>query len=154
VTAAFRRTFYPGVAAEREAVVVSLGRGQNVVRRDFQLGPRLRARTVSGVVVRADGRPAAGASVRYQARTPDRLRAGLAFVKTDERGRFSFTGYEGTSFLVGAFTKGCEESTCLHAHEAEVGPAGAPPRLRLVLNQPGSSCDRCRDYDAFEEGKP
>ncbi|HEV2859599.1 MAG TPA: carboxypeptidase-like regulatory domain-containing protein [Pyrinomonadaceae bacterium] len=152
--AGFRRTFYPGVPKEQEAVAVSLGRGQNVTRRDFQLGPRLRERTISGVVVYADGRPAAGVNVRYQARTRDRKRSGTGGLKTDERGRFSFKGYEGTAFLVGAFTDGCEEPKCRHAHEAEVGPAGAPPRLRLVLNQPGSSCDRCRDFDAFEGAKP
>ena len=41
-------------------------------------------------------------------------------LKTDAQGRFSFTGYEGTAYLVGAFTRECEESDCLHAHEADV----------------------------------
>lgn len=153
VAAAYPRTFYPGVADEREAIAVSLGRGQSVTRRDFQAGPRLRERTVRGVVVRRDGRAAAGVKVRYQARTPDRKLSTPELLKTDARGRFSFTAYEGAAYLVGAVTADCAGPECLHAHDALVGAAGTPRPLRLVLDQPGSSCERCRDYDEFQKGK-
>jgi 5-hydroxyisourate hydrolase-like protein (transthyretin family) len=150
---AFRRTFYPGVSDEREAVVVSLGRGQSVTRRDFQLGPRLRERPINGVVVQKDGRPAAGVTVRFQMRSRDRERISVIEMEADERGRFSISGFDSTAYLIGAYAKSCPAQPCLHAHEVEVGPSGTRRPVRLVLDQPGKSCGLCRYFDEFMEGQ-
>lgn len=146
--AARPETFYPGVPTREQAVVVPLGKGESVTGHDFQLQPRYAERVIAGRVVWRDGRAAANARVRYSPRTPDRKLSGVTHFDTDADGNFSFVGYEGTAYLVGAFKHEDVEGGPTYAREVEVPPQGEVGALRLTLDQHGSSS---RDFYKFQK---
>lgn len=146
--AAYPRTYYPGVPTRKQAVVVALDKGESVTGRNFQLPPRIARRRVGGRVLWRDGRPAAHVQVRYAARTPDRKHSGIIVLRTDADGKFSFDGYEGTAYLVGAFTYEGNETKQIHAREIEVAPNGKVSALRLTLDQQGITS---RNYEKFQQ---
>ncbi|HJU54269.1 MAG TPA: hypothetical protein VJ715_06850 [Pyrinomonadaceae bacterium] len=146
--AAYPQTYYPGVPTRKQAVVVALDKGESVTGRDFQLQPRFAERRVSGRVGWRDGRPAGNVPIRYAARTPDRKSSDIIYLRTDAEGNFSFVGYEGTAYLVGAFTYEGNENKQVYAREIEVAPNGKVSALRLTLDQQGVTS---RDYEKFQE---
>ncbi|HYG81171.1 MAG TPA: hypothetical protein VD861_12320 [Pyrinomonadaceae bacterium] len=146
--AAYPQTYYPGVPARKQAVVVALGKGGSVAGHNFQLPPRFAERRVTGRAVWGDGRPAANVQVRFAARTPDRKRLGVTYLDTDADGKFSFVAYEGTAYLVGAFIREGVENGPRYAREVEVAPRGQVRSLRLTLNQQGTSP---RDFTKFQQ---
>lgn len=148
VEAAYPRTYYPGVPTQKKAVVVPLGKGESVTGRDFQLPSRLARRIVRGRVLLRNGRPAAKVRVRYVARTPDRKRSDPQYLRTDEDGNFSFVGYEGNAYLVGAFVDRQDKQEEMYAREVEIAPRGKAGFVKLTLDQPGATA---RDFDEFHK---
>ena len=93
---ALPRTYHPGVKTAAQAEPVTIGAGEHV--KDFVLRlPTRRAESViKGVVVWADGKPVAKASVRTES---DVQESGVNNgMQADEGGRFTIKGYEGRPF--------------------------------------------------------
>lgn len=81
---------YPSVTNADQAEVIALGESAKVERIDFHL-PTPNQRTVDGVVLWPEGKPAATAEL-ICFMEGQRIRAPI---KLDEQGRFSFKGFEG-----------------------------------------------------------
>jgi hypothetical protein len=99
----FRRpyavTFHPGVKDLANAVGVTVDEGQEVQNINILLGPpSLTLRSIEGVCVWEDGRPAADTRInllvaKYPWIAP-------ASIGTDKNGSFTLPGYEGIDYLV------------------------------------------------------
>ena len=99
---AFPRTYYPGVTSKALATIVSVKEGQSLQRIDIQFPARLTQRTVNGVVVWPDGRPADAVSI-YVSLIEEGDMSSFATVPADENGKFSLTVYEGLQYRVSAY---------------------------------------------------
>jgi len=100
-TAAYPRTYYPGVAQAEQAEVISLGAGEAVKDRDILLPQRRAESVVEGVVVWEDGTPVAKPGVGFRDMTyhDPGIDNGI---ESDERGRFRIKGYQGQTLLIRA----------------------------------------------------
>ncbi len=155
--AAFLKTYYPGTALEKSATAVRIKFGKQTEDIDFKLTRVFPKREIKGRVFFEDGRPASKVRVRYVARTPDLKDSGITFIKTDEDGYFSFTGYENHSYLIGAFTDSRDGNKSLDALAmvVDVLPQKAPKEIKLILDQDGEeACPKCGDYSNFPKTKP
>lgn len=157
VDAAYLKTFYPGVAVEKKAVSVAVKFGKQTENIDFKLMRTYAAREINGRVFFKDGRPAPNVRVRYVARTPDLESNAITFIKTDEDGYFSISGYENHSYLIGAFTDSRDDNESLEAFAATVNvlPKKYLKEINLILDQDGKlDCKKCGDYSEFPKTKP
>ncbi|MCY7377098.1 MAG: hypothetical protein LH472_14150 [Pyrinomonadaceae bacterium] len=90
-------------------------------------------------------------------RTPDLKDNGITFIKTDENGYFSITGYENHACLIGAFTDSRDGNESLEAINAVVNvlPKKEIKELKLVLDQDGNAdCKKCGNYLEFPKTNP
>lgn len=92
--------YHPNVSDPARAAVISVGEGELAAGYDLHLPPVPAERTVEGVVVYADGTPAAGVNVGYSADQPH-ANTGYS-VDTDAAGRFTIKVYEGVGLKMGA----------------------------------------------------
>jgi hypothetical protein len=99
---AFPRMFYPGVFQTAKAEWLLLSPGQELRDVDFRLPPRPAESIVKGRVLRADGKPAAGALVGYQEVTYEDLKVLGYGVRANAQGEFSFKAYRGGRYVVDA----------------------------------------------------
>lgn len=155
--AAYLKTYYPSVETERSAVPVSVKFGKQTENIDFKLTRKYQKREIKGRVFFKDGRPASKVNVRYVARTPDLKDNGITFIKTDENGRFSITGYENHAYLIGAFTDGRDGNERLEAIAVVVNVLSKKEikEIKLLLDQDGNAdCKKCGDYTGFPKTKP
>lgn len=98
----YPRTYYPGVTTRALATIVSVKEGQSLQRIDIQFPPRLTQRTVNGVVVWPDGRPANAVSI-YVSLMEEGDMSSFANVQADENGKFSLSVCEGLQYRVSAY---------------------------------------------------
>jgi hypothetical protein len=94
----FPPTFHPGTPNPAAATVVELDGGQHRDLEPMTLPPARRSLRLTGTVVYEDGRPAAGAfiSLRDGIETWRQVAVGT---RTGSDGTFSFTVYEGLSYI-------------------------------------------------------
>ncbi len=155
--AKYLKAFYPGVPAEKNATPVTVKFGEPTDDINFKLTATYKEREVAGRVTFMDGRPAPLISVRYLARTPDFKDNAITFIKTDNAGNFSFSGYENHVYLVGAFTDrrdGSERFEAL-AVDIKVDPNKPVKGIKLVLDQDGNNgCTKCFDSFGFPKNRP
>jgi len=137
VDAEFKKALFPGVTDERMAKPVTVKFGVSTSDVNFKVVGKYASQEIEGRVVFPGGRPAANVSVRYAARTPDLKDSGLTFIKTDNAGYFSFTGYESHDYLIGAFTDERDKNEPAEAKAVEVRvQAGRKPgSITLILDQ-------------------
>jgi hypothetical protein len=130
----YPRAYYPGVKNLARAKVVSIAEGQELEVEDFRLPPKLKERTIEGVVEWPDGRPATGAymSLEYTERKWMET-SGSA----DLEGRFSIKCFEGFRYLVHADYD--DNGKPMHAEPVEVFVNRDNPPLKLVITRPGRS---------------
>lgn len=143
IDAEFKKALYPGVADERLAKAVTVRTGDATTGIDFKLTRKFASQEVTGRVYFKDGRPAADVNVRYVARTPDLKENGITFIKTDAGGDFSFTGYEGHEYLVGAFADRRDNKDGVEANAVvvKVQAGKVPQGIKLTLDQAEGSGD-------------
>ncbi|HEU0251536.1 MAG TPA: carboxypeptidase regulatory-like domain-containing protein, partial [Pyrinomonadaceae bacterium] len=93
-TNSYRPTFYPGVAEQASAEVITLSVGEKLSELEVRVPLRRDTSVIKGQVVRADGSPVASAllSVRDVTLSASSLRRG---VELDQEGRFTIYGYVG-----------------------------------------------------------
>lgn len=96
-----QRTFYPGVATERDARIITVKEGESVTLRDFRSLPLLKEKWISGVVVNPDSTPAANVEVRLRP-DPAVCSNGGTRVSTDESGRFRIRSFESYLYIIDA----------------------------------------------------
>ena len=157
VDAAFFKTYYPSVEDESKAIPVEVKRGNATENINFTLAKKYEKREVKGRVFFGDGRPAAKVNVRYVAQTPDFKDSTITFIKTDERGRFSFIGYENHEYLIGAFTDRRDGNEHLEAFAKVISllPKKEIEMVNLILNHDGTKkCEKCGDFLFFSTIKP
>lgn len=98
----YPRVFYPGVSRTSRAGLVSVSVGQELRDVDLRLPPRPAEAVVKGRVLRADGAPAAFASVYFREVTYEDMIIFNYGIRADERGEFSFKTYTGGRYVVEA----------------------------------------------------
>jgi hypothetical protein len=97
----YRPTWYPDAPMRQAAEIIEVGPGQKLSGRDFLISRRLAERTIEGTVIWPDGRPAAKAYVKLSpSAQPRQGTGGLRTIRTDNKGHFRITGYEGISYYV------------------------------------------------------
>ena len=92
----FPTLYYPGVPDRAEAKVFTIDEGQRIENFELVMPPMPAEHTIEGVVVGTDGRPVTGARAGYGSDSVSYR------IDVDERGRFSFKAYEGTTLSVNA----------------------------------------------------
>ncbi|HEX8367636.1 MAG TPA: carboxypeptidase-like regulatory domain-containing protein [Pyrinomonadaceae bacterium] len=102
----YDRTFFPGVADEGTAQIITVGQNRQIKLADFRLLPPLKETWISGTVLAADKTPLAGASVflwNKRHSTASECFGNAAEATTDESGRFRVKGYENYVYKIRAF---------------------------------------------------
>ena len=130
------RTFYPGSADPAQAKVITIGEGTHVELDPLRLPTSLERRRISGVVVWPDGRPVPSASIALWDGEAS-WRQVASGIDTDAEGRFSYTVYEGLSYIARAHYNLPDDPTHRQAQGMTpfvVSATTAP--LRVVLKPP------------------
>ncbi len=97
--------FFPGVAEQPEARIITVKESENLVLGDFRSLPLLKERWISGVVLNADRTPAVNALVRL---TDAYFGSGKCSgfnteIRTDELGKFRWKGFENYEYKIAAY---------------------------------------------------
>ncbi len=131
----FPRTYHPGVREADEAAVITIVDGQQYEAGELRLPPPLVERTIEGVVLMPDGRPAAHAGIILE--FTDREWA--EFESADAQGRFTLKVYEGYKYLVaGEVRREVQGVWCgWHSPPVEVISGATNEPLKLVITQTG-----------------
>lgn len=131
-------TFFPGVAGEVDARVITVGENQEVKLKNFKLLPPLKERWISGTVTLRDGTPAANATVfiRQKDVSFSTCQSFRSDVKTDAEGKFRIKGYEPYEYLVRAFIETGAEMPrkMLLSQEVQVLRDGVAGDIKLVID--------------------
>ena len=154
IDAKYQKEYYPSGQTESSAKIISIPLGKLIDNVHFKLSKTFVEREINGTVAFPDGRLAPRVSVRFVARTPDRLDNHITFIKTDETGRFTIKGYEGHDYLIGAFTDerdGNPEHDA-PAVEVRIVPRKAIKPVKLTLRPRGhGACENCGDFSEFQK---
>ena len=128
----YPRTFFPGVTSRASATIVSVKEGETLQRLDLQMPAQHSLKTVEGIVVWPDGRPATGASVYLDLFEEGEMTA-FSSVQANDNGRFTLKLYEGLQYKVRAFKQGAAGKNA-QSEWIEI-PLNSPPDslFRLVL---------------------
>jgi hypothetical protein len=140
----YPRTFYPGTTKLEEAAVVTVIAGQPQTGLNFQLPPALRSRTIEGVVVMADGKPAKNFSVHTM--DIEYTKGGLGDgtgVELGPDGKFTITRPDGIAYAVHAYVN-FPDGKQMHAPPESVPSKGNQKGLKLVVIHPNGNCEKCR----------
>jgi len=127
----YPRTFFPGVTAKALATVVSVREGESLQRLVLQMPLPLTPRTVEGIVVWQDGRPATGASVYLNLIEEGEMTA-FSSAQVDEQGRFTLKVFEGMQYKVSASRQG-SAGKYLQSDWVELPMNFSREPIRLVL---------------------
>jgi hypothetical protein len=130
----YPRSYYPGVKSLAQAKIIEVAEGQELEVENFRLPPRLKERTIEGVVEWPDGRPVTGASITIEYTERKWMETSGS---ADQEGRFSFKGFEGFRYLVHADYD--DNGKPMHAEPVEVFVTDDNPPLRLLITRPGRS---------------
>lgn len=142
-TCPFPRTYLPGTADVSKAHEIMIGENQVVKGLDLKLSAARADRTIEGIVVWPDDKPATTASINITNASGTPWVIGRAVA--DENGRFRIKAPAGCSFRIHAFTYGGRKSETdsdiipQRHSEPILLPATSDSKthLRLVLTSPG-----------------
>ncbi len=133
----YARFYYPGTEERDMASTIRIPEDGAVIEVEFALPPPQRERTLTGVVVLPDGRPAKGAMLYLEdPRFP--WQAIVVRAIADDQGLFSVNCYDGTRYILYAVSACTLLADCRSAEPYEILP-GVEPGLRLVLTRGGHS---------------
>jgi len=90
----FSTIYYPGVFDKSQSVVISIGEGDNREGFDIRIPSQLPTRTIQGLLLYADGNPAAGERVSFKA--VDNFENDDSAL-ADDQGRFSLKVLQGVA---------------------------------------------------------
>ena len=132
----FPRSYYPGVRDAKRATVIKATDGEHYVNHEFRLPPPLKARTIEGVVLLPDGRPAAHALLTLEFTE----REWIETEQADASGRFKLKVYDGFKYLVAGELRWAEGGVWrgIHSPPVEVVPgAAATAPIKLIVSEQG-----------------
>jgi hypothetical protein len=141
----YPRTFYPGTTDLKNAVSVTIGEGQIIENFDFALPKKLTTRTINGVVLLPDGKPAVKASVCLEEVEYSEGSICGGGIGTDEKGRFSFTTLNGLRYLIRSHINATNGNQ-RHAEPVEIAARGDVTNVKMVITEAGGSCEKCRTW--------
>jgi hypothetical protein len=99
--APYSAIYWPSAASEEDGSEVVVGSEPDARQYDFQLPSEVKQRTVSGLVLLPEGRPAPGLEVWLRVGDDKHDGYDLAEqVRSDSEGRFSFTVFQGLKYFV------------------------------------------------------
>lgn len=129
--------FFPGVANQFEAKVITVKESENLVLKDFNSLRLLKERRISGVVLNADKTPAINAVVRL---TDAYYGSGKCSnfnteVKTDEFGTFSLKGFESYEYKLGAYGEKKNNQKQTYAKQLIIPNDTNIGEIQLILDQ-------------------
>lgn len=127
---AYPPVFYPGVADQANAEVITLGAGEKVTDLEIRVPLRRPESVVSGQVVWADGSPVAKASITLKDITESELNVAHG-ARADEQGRFTITGYIGQKLIIDAMSNGAYIPI-----GDRVEPMERSEKVRITLSRP------------------
>jgi len=134
----FGRTFFPGVSEESEAGTITVGENESIKLSDFRLLLPLKERKFSGVVLAADRKPLANATVfmfNKNVSNPGECFSISLETKTDESGHFLLKGYEGYEYKIRAYTQPTGQSSSrLFSRMLELPRTGTIEDINLVVD--------------------
>ena len=130
----FPNLYHPNARRAEEAAVVEIGESEKREDYDLHLPPKPQERTIEGVAVFSDGKPAAGVSLNYSA--PDLPHSSYVYtVTTDGAGRFSFKGYEGMRYKIWASMRGADNKW-ISSQPVDVPASGEGTPVRVLIPRP------------------
>lgn len=127
----YPKTYYPGVKTRSEAALLTVGEGEKLKGYDLTLPPRLTERALKLTVVWPDGRPAAGATVRYEMNEATDLGTS---VDADAKGQATLSLYDKHHYIIYARV---ETGGGTHSVPVEVFVDQSLKPMRLVLSKKG-----------------
>ena len=130
----FPRTYYPGTSELTKAGTFTISEGEEIEASEFRLPPRLVERTIEGIVVLPDGKPAAGAWVGIELTERRWLGQGTS---ADDQGRFALKCFEGYRYLVQADHDSVGKR--MHAVPVEILVTSENQPVKLVITKPGGA---------------
>lgn len=130
-------TFFPGVAKQSEAKIITVKESEQLVLDDFKSLPLLKERIISGIVLNADKTPAVNAIVRINDAYfgVSKCSNGNFEIKTDEFGKFSFKGFETYKYQIGAYGKEEKNQKQTYAKGQIIQNNGDVNDLEFILDQ-------------------
>jgi hypothetical protein len=126
--------FFPGVANQSEAKIITVKEGENLILEDFRALPNLKERWFSGEVVYADKTPASNVTVRLSDGNMNKCGNLQSEVKTDEAGRFKIKGFESYEYKINAFTDRKNNQKQFYTKPFDVPKEGNSDNIKLVLD--------------------
>jgi hypothetical protein len=132
-------TYFPEGNNLKQAKIIELAEGQKLKDYDLHLPPPLELVTITGLVLRADGKPARGADIDiFDIGDPNYALSFGVDIKSDAHGRFSIHALKGRRYLLHAFIdKDYFAGTGIQSESPEIDTSGQIPPVKLILNKPG-----------------
>ncbi len=129
--------FYPGVANQVEAKIVTINEGEQLVLDDFRSLPMLKERWFSGVVLNTDQTPAVNATVRLQDAYFGRGKCSNfnTEIKTDEFGKFRLKGFETYEYKIEALSEKKDNQKQTYANQQIILNDKKNDDIHLILDQ-------------------
>lgn len=131
----YPRAYLPGVSQRGQATVIDVSDGAQVNAGDFTLPSQLVRRIIEGVVLQANGAPAANALITVE--FTDREWSETA--SADGEGRFKVTLFDGFRYLIAGEVRREVQGRWTGTHslpkEVVVGPTNEP--VMLTISRPG-----------------
>jgi protocatechuate 3,4-dioxygenase beta subunit len=134
----YSKIYYPKGNFPSQTNIIEIAKGQKLNELNLRLEPRLKAATITGVVVDENGKPVAGVDVDlYDFEDPDYPLFGVD-VKTDPEGRFTMDCFEGRRYLVHAWKpQDYFAGTGKQSAPAEVDTSKPSQPVNMILNKSG-----------------
>jgi 5-hydroxyisourate hydrolase-like protein (transthyretin family) len=131
----FATSYFPGVTTEAAAQIVDVALGERVDAGDWIVAEALRERTINGLVLWPDGKPAAGVQVTLwrvaTSRSPSSV-VDQGSALTDQKGTFTFPAYEGEAYDIRAFAPASAPDIPMNA-TAKLSRRDSNEPVKLVL---------------------
>ena len=156
IDSAYPTTFYPGVQNSRNAIAITVDKGQNLSLPVLSLPAKLVERKIYGSLHWPDGTPVSRYSALSILKTPPALyyldpqrliplsnwiqAIGTSAVKIDDQGRFSIVGFEEYTYILHVHAFNSDEKP-MHAKHVKISPGEALGPINLVLSLPGYGDD-------------
>ena len=121
-TIVYPSSFYPGVAEQEQAQVITIGTGEKLEHLEIRVPPRRPASVLSGTIVWSDGSPVVDAQLSVMDVTRNDP-SGFFGVAVDRQGRFRINGYTGQKLFIEARSY----------RQTMTEPSG---KTRITLDQP------------------
>lgn len=135
----YRRNFYPGTIDINEAKVITVNSKQDIELGNFRLSPPLKEKWVTGVVLSADKKPVADATVwmwdSSQKNFGECVSGDSISTKTDSNGRFKLKVYESYNYKIRAYKELAEQHLRIYSELSEINLKENSDNLTFILNQ-------------------